>query len=163
MKRKRENSSRSSGTIARPIKEGYPRIVVEKGEVRFLNRETGKTEKGKHYVLEERRDQRSPITIGREAPETIGSKDILLTGKYECVSRDHCEVFFDKNANAYFLLDYSLNGTLINEEKVGGNRNRETRRLKHEDLIEVPAVGEKVKLRFLEHKQEGILDYIGLS
>jgi hypothetical protein len=163
MKRERENSSRSSGTISQPIKEGYPRIVVEKGEVYSLNRETGKTEKGKYYVIEECRDQRCPITIGREGPETVGSKDILLTENYECASRDHCEVFFDKKANAYFLMDYSLNGTLINEEKVGGNRNRETRRIEHGDLIEIPAVGEKVKLRFLEHRQEGILDFLGLS
>jgi pSer/pThr/pTyr-binding forkhead associated (FHA) protein len=163
MKGKRENSTRSSGTILQTKKEGFPRILVEKGEVYFLNREIGKIEKRKNYVITECRDQRRPITIGRIVSETVGSKDILLTGKYECVSRDHCEIFFDRNANAYFLLDYSLNGTLINAEKVGGNRNHERRRLKHEDLIEVPAVGEKVKLRFLEHKQDGILDYIGLS
>jgi hypothetical protein len=163
LNRKRDNSPSSSGTLAQPVKEDYPRIVVEKGEVYFLDRETGKIRKRKYYVIEGRRDQTRPVTIGREVPETVGSKDILLTRKYECASRDHCEVFFDRNANAYFLLDYSLNGTLINEEKVGGNRNREMRRLKHEDLIEIPAVGEKVKLRFLEYKQEGIWDYIGLS
>lgn len=134
------------------IEEKYPKIVVEKGKVYFLDKATGKMKRGFVYVLDERRDQENPVTIGREGPETMGRIDILLSEEYMGTSRKHCEIFFDRNENAYFLADCSVNGTLVNGNKVGGNRIRETRRLKHYDLIEIPAVGEKVKLMFLEYR-----------
>jgi len=132
----------------------YSKIVVEKGEVYFLDKETGKMERGRKYVLEKSRDQTDPVTIGREAPDTIGRKDILIPKKYSYVGRRQCEIYYDEGENAYFLVDYSLNGTLVNGYKVGGNRVREIRRLEHEDLIEIPAVGEKIKMRFLMYKRK---------
>jgi len=162
MKEERKNDTGTSGTITQPTKEDYPKIVVEKGEAYFLDKDTGKMEKRKDYVLEKRRDQKNPVTIGREAPETVGKKDIVLPKKYDCASREHCEIFFDRNENAYFLLDYSLNGTLVNGDRVGGNRVREMRRLEHEDLIEIPAVGERIELRFLTQERPGFGDWSGL-
>lgn len=158
MKEERKNTLDTKGTITPPLKEYYPKLVVEKGEVYFLNKETGRMEKRKDYVLGTSRDQRDPVTIGRESPETRGRKDILLPETFKCASRDHCEIFFDRSENAYFLVDYSLNGTLVNGNKVGGNKAREILRLEHEDLIEIP--GEKIELRFLIHERSGIGPWI---
>jgi len=130
-------------TFYEPVKKDYPKLIVEKGKVFFLHKDTGEMKEEKEYVLGEERNQGNPVKIGRASP------DILLDGKYRCASRKHCEIFYDAGENAYFLLDYSANGTLVNGNKVGGNRQRETRRLKHEDIIEIPAVGEKIKMTFL--------------
>lgn len=135
-------------------------MILEKGEVLFLDRNTKKyieLEKGKEHVFRKERNQNNPVKIGRKEPPSLSgwiwgkSKDIVLPEKYRCTSRKHCEIFYDEGESAYFLLDYSLNGTLVNGKRVGGNRQRETRKLEHEDVIEIPAVGEKVKMKFLLH------------
>jgi len=143
--------------------ETYSKLIIE-GKVFFYDRDTSKIEKiekGKEYVLGKDRNQKNPVTIGRENTvsvldwikgKKIGTKeirDILLSEKYGYASREHCEIFYDKDKDAYFLVDCSLNGTLVNGKRVGGNRVRETRRLEHGDLIEIPAVGEKIKMTFL--------------
>lgn len=144
--------------------EDYSKIIVDEGKVFFLDRDTGKIEKNekrKEYVVGKERNQQNPVTIGREDTASIldwikGEKmktkeirDILLPEKYRYASREHCEIFYDAGENACFLLDYSLNGTLVNGNKVGGNRQREMRKLEHGDLIEIPAVGERIKIKFL--------------
>lgn len=151
-------------TLVRP--EDSSKLIVEEGKVFFFDRDTGKidkNEKRKEYVLGKERNQQNPVTIGRENTVSIfdwikGKKieqkemrDILLPEKYGYASREHCEIFYDTSENAYFLQDYSLNGTLVNGKRVGGNRRRETRRLEHGNLIEIPAIGEKIKMTFLMH------------
>jgi pSer/pThr/pTyr-binding forkhead associated (FHA) protein len=150
-----KDTSTTTGTGREPVKkEEYPQLHVEKGEVYFRDKRTGDMKKTKEYVIGKNCDQQNPVTVGREPP-----KDILLPAKYNCASRKHCEIFFDRNENACFLVDYSTNGTIVNGNTVGGNRVRETLRLKHEDRIEIPAVGEKIELTFLEHGR-GIMPYI---
>lgn len=144
-----------SGTITKPVGERYPQLRVERGEVYFFNKITGKikkAKKGEAYFIGKERNRKNPVTIGRKSADTIGKKDVLLAEKYRYASRSHCEIFFSIDENAYFLVDYSLNGTLINGSKIGGNRVHERRKLKHKDLIEIPALGDKVKLIFLTRK-----------
>jgi len=158
---KGEKDIGTSGTITQPsIKKDYPKIVVEKGEMYFQDRHTGEMKKVKEYVIGKTRDQANPVTIGREHPGTIGRRDILLSRRYDCASREHCEIFFDRNENAYFLTDYSLNGTLVNGDRVGGNRVRETRRLEHKDLIKIPAIGESIEIRFLTEELPGWKEWV---
>jgi hypothetical protein len=155
----KENSTSNLGTISEPIKMDYPKLIVEEGEVSSLDRVKGELKKLKEYPIGEERNQGDPVTIGREAQETIGKKDILVDKRYGSVSRHHAEIYFDENDNSYFLVDYSLNGTLVNGKRVGGNKVREIRKLEHEDLIEIPADGEKIKLRFLMYERMDILSW----
>jgi hypothetical protein len=155
----KEKLTSNLGTIPEPIKRDYPKLIVEEGEVSSLDRVKGELKRLKEYPIGEERNRGDPVTIGREAPETIGKKDILVDKRYRSVSRHHAEINFDENDNSYFLVDYSLNGTLVNGKKVGGTQVRETRRLEHEDLIEVPAVGEKVVMRFLMYERMDILSW----
>lgn len=159
---KEEGTSNPKTIPEKPPKEDYAKLIVEKGEVLIFDRVTKnytEVERGKEYVLGKERNQKNPVKIGREDPSIrrwLGlekMKDILLPGKYGHASREHCEIFYDEDKNAYFLADYSLHGTLVNCKRVGGNRVRETRRLEHADLIEIPAVGEKIKMTFLMYKQ----------
>lgn len=162
MKGERKNST-TTVTGKESIDEGYPRLFVEKGEVYFRDKNTGEMKKMKGYIIGRNCDIENPITIGREHPETIGKKDIILPAKYYLASREHCEIFFDRNENAYFLVDCSLNGTFVNGNRVGGNRVRKVRRLEHDDLIEIltseEEKKEKVQLRFLMHKRPGLIDW----
>jgi len=98
----------------------YPKLIVETGRVYFLSKETGEMKEGKEYVLGKERNRENPVTIGRESSETIGRKDILLAKEHIYTSLHQGEIFFDEGENAYFLIDYSLNGTLVNGDKVGG-------------------------------------------
>lgn len=135
------------------------RLFVEEGEVYFWDKRTGRMKELKEYIIEGSCDKQHPVTIGREARPSLliwmgikKGKDIVLpTEKYDCVSREHCEIFYDKDKKAYFLVDYSLNGTIVNHTQVGGNKQRAAQKLGHEDLVEIPAVGEKVKMKFLMH------------
>lgn len=143
------------GAAIKPVRERYPQLRVEKGEVYFFNKNTGeikKAKKGEAYFIGKERNHENPVTIGRKSADTIGKKDVLLAEKYRYASRNHSEIFFSSDENAYFLVDYSLNGTLINGSKIGGDRVSERRKLKHKDSIEIPALGDKVKLIFLTHK-----------
>ena len=136
---------------------GSAKLLVEEGEVYFWDKRTGRMKKMNEYIIEKSCDQQNPVTIGREARPSLliwmgikKGKDIVLpTEKYDCASREHCEIFYDKDKKAYFLVDYSLNGTIVNRITVGRNRQRAVQKLEHENLIEIPAVGEKVKMKFL--------------
>lgn len=141
------------------------KLIVEEGKVFFFNSVTGKidkNEKRKEYVLGKDRNQNNPVKIGRENIVSVFGwikgerieteiRDILLSEEYGYASREHCEIFYDAGEKAYFLVDYSTNGTLVNGSKVGGNRQREARKLEHGDIIEIPAVGEKIKMTFRMH------------
>ena len=141
------------------------KLIVEEGKVFFFDRARGKidkNEKRKEYVLGKDRNQNNPVKIGRESTVSILDwikgkrieteiRDILLPEKYGYASRAHCEIFYDAGEKAYFLVDYSLNGTLVNGKRVGGNRQREAGKLEHGDIIEIPAVGEKIKMTFRMH------------
>ena len=141
------------------LKHENARLVLEEGSILFIDSVTKnyvELEKGNEYVIRRERNQAHPVTIGREEPSSLFDwmgikkrKDIILPKKYGCTSRKHCEIFYDEQQQAYFLTDYSLNGTLVNASKVGGTRQRETRKLNHGDLIEIPAVGENVKVKFI--------------
>ena len=156
-----EEGTNNPGTIRPETLEDHAKLIVEEGRVYLPSEDTGEMKEGKEYVLRKERNQENPVTIGREEPSSLrlwiqgkkGRKDILLDRKYGYASREHCEIFYDEDKNAYFLVDYSLNGTLVNGYKVGGNRVRETRRLEHGDLIEIPAVGERIKMTFLMYKR----------
>lgn len=155
----KEKLTSNLGTTPGTIERDYPKLIVEEGEVYSLDRVKGELKRLREYPIGGERDRRHPVTIGREAPETIGKKDILADKRYRSVSRHHAEIYFDENENSYFLADHSLNGTLVNSKRVGGNRVREIRRLEHEDLIEIPAVGEKIEMRFLIYKRMDILSW----
>jgi hypothetical protein len=141
------------------------KLIVEEGKVFFFDRNTGEMKEGKDYVLGKDRNQNNPVKIGRENTisvldwikgKRIGTKqirDILLSEKYDYASREHCEIFYDAGEKTYSLVDYSLNGTLVNGNNVGGNKQRETRKLKHGDIIEIPAIGEKIKMTFRMHQR----------
>jgi pSer/pThr/pTyr-binding forkhead associated (FHA) protein len=141
------------------LKDDNARLVLEEGSILFIDsvtKEYVELEKGKEYILRKVRNQAHPITIGREEPSSLSDwmgikkrKDIILPKKYGCTSRKQCEIFYDDQQQAYFLADYSLNGTLVNASKVGGTRQREAQKLNDGDVIEIPAVGENVKLTFL--------------
>jgi len=156
----KEELTSEPGTIPEPIKRDYPKLIVEEGEVYSLDKVKGELKRLKEYPIGEERNRGDPVTIGREAPETIGKKDILVDKRYGFVSRHHAEIYFDENKNSYFLVDYSLNGTLVNGNRVGGNRVREIRKLEHEDLTEIPAAGEKIKMRFLMYERGGIVPWV---
>ena len=147
------------GTIQQDsLGEDGARLVLEEGSVLFLDqimKRYVELEKGKEYVLRKERNQGNPVTIGREEHSSLSDwvgikkrKDIVLPRRYSCTSRKQCEIFYDEQKQAYFLADYSLNGTILNATKIGGNRQRETRKLSHGDIIEIPAVGDKIKLLF---------------
>ena len=148
------------GTISEPIEQNYPKLIVETGEVYSPDRIGGNLKEIKEYWVSYGRRRGNPATIGREASETMQKRDIILDKKYQSASREHAEIYFNEEENSFFLVDYSLNGTLINGNRVGGNRVPQARKLKHEDLIEIPPGPEKVALRFLMHERKGIKSWI---
>jgi hypothetical protein len=163
MDEKRKDDSDVSDTCQGTLDEGYAILIVENGEVYCRDKRTGEVKKLKEYIIRKDRDIKNPIIIGREHPETTERNDILLSSNYEYASRHHCEIFFDESKNSYFLVDCSLNGTFVNGERVGGNRVNKSRKLEHNDLIEIPTSKEgcgNVQLRFVMHKRNGLIDWI---
>ena len=148
------------GTISEPIERKFPKLTVEVGKAYSLNRLRGNLKEIKEYLVGHGHDRGNPVTIGREAPETMEKRDIIIDKKYQAVSREHAEIYFDEEQKSFFLVDYSLNGTFLNGNRIGGNRVPEARKLKHEDLIEIPAGVEKVAMRFLMHERMGIKSWI---
>ena len=158
----KEKPTRNTGTITETTKEDYPKLIVERGEVYFFDKERSELIKLKEYRIGKERNRENPVTIGREDPETIGKNDILIDKRYQSVSRHHTEIYFDENENSYFLVDHSLNGTCVNGENVGGKRVGVRRTLKHNDLIEIPAGERHIKIRFLMQERKGIVDWSGI-
>jgi hypothetical protein len=155
-----EKSPANRGTISEPIERNYPKLIVEAGKVYSLNTVGGVLKEIKEYWVGYGRRRGNPVTIGREAPEPMQKRDIIIDKKYQSVSREHAEIYFNEEENSFFLVDYSLNGTLINGKRVGGKRVPQAQKLKHEDLIQIPPGPEKVALRFLMHERKGIKSWI---
>ena len=147
-----------------PLKDDGASLVLEEGNVLLLDRAKNKyieLETGEECAVKKERNQRNPFTIGREEASSLSDwvgikkrKDIVMPRKYECASRKHCEIFYNETNHAFFLTDYSSNGTIVNKIKIGGKRQGETRRgLNHGDIIEIPAIGEKIRVKFLVNYQ----------
>lgn len=127
-----KEESEKNETITSSVASGeyIPRIIAETG-----------VEKGKEYLLV------GALTVGRNP-----NNDIRLPSDDKVASRRHARIFFDRDRKAYFLEDYSKNGTIIN----GKRFRHEKVKIKHGDSIEM---GTKTRLWFFT-KELGILDWI---
>ncbi len=91
------------------------------------------------------RDSRTPIRNGwfgrseRREPRADTNNELYLldTGRLKNVSREHCQIFEDRDEpGRYFLEDRgSVCGTIVGSRTVGGHRQIESCRLEHENVI----------------------------
>jgi len=123
-----KNEEGENGTVTGPVASGefIPRIIVERG---------------KKYLLV------GALTVGRNP-----NNDIRLPPDDKIASRLHAKIFFDEGKNAYFLEDYSSNGTIVNGKKIWHKKVK----IKNADIIEM---GTKTRLWFFT-KEPGILEWL---